>query len=273
MRQDVDRERDRALAEQATGEAIAQAFVAARRARQGFADYPGAMPQTLEEAYAIQARAIALFDKPIAGWKVGRVPDALVAQFGANRLAGPIFADSVVWAEDGDTPRMPIFRDGFGAAEAEYLMRLGPLPADFDRSWTNADVLPFVDEIRVGIEIASSPFAGINGHGPAVTVSDFGNNNGLLIGYRISSEEDFLGWPVSLTIDGDVAGTGTAGAMLDGPIGAVRFLFERAAKGLKLAEGQWISTGAVTGVHPVQAGASVEARFGALRVRCAIGIA
>lgn len=263
------------MAEQATAEAIAQAFVAARRARQGFADYPGPMPATLEEGYAIQTRAIALFDAPIAGWKVGRVPDALVARYGANRLAGPIFAAGVAWAEDGRGPEMPIFRNGFGAAEAEYLMRLGPLPASFDREWTNAAVAPHVAEVRVGIEIASSPFAGINEHGPAVTISDFGNNNGLLIGYGISFEEDFLGWPVSLTIDGEEAGTGTAGTMLDGPIGAVRFLFERAARhGLPLAEGQWISTGAVTGVHPVQVGATVEARFGTeLRVQCTIGIA
>lgn len=253
---------------------IAQAFVAARRAGAGFADYPGTMPATLEEAYAIQGQAIALYDAPIAGWKVGRVPDALVSRYGANRLAGPIFAGTVLWAEDSGAPEMPIFRNGFGAAEAEYLVRLGPLPASFDRAWTNADVLPHLAELRVGIEIASSPFAGINDHGPAVTISDFGNNNGLLIGYRISFEEDFLSWPVSLTIDGEVAGTGTAGTMLDGPIGAVRFLFERAAQGLPLAEGQWISTGAVTGVHPVQAGARVEARFGAaLRVQCTIGIA
>ncbi len=268
------REGDGALAEQASAEAIAQAFVTARHARQGFADYPGAMPETLDEAYAIQARAITLFGKPIAGWKVGRVPDPLVEHFGANRLAGPIFADSIVWADEGQVPEMPIFRDGFGAAEAEYLVKLGPLPADFDRAWTNAEILPYVAELRVGIEIASSPFAGINGHGPAVTISDFGNNNGLLIGYRISSEEDFLSAPVSLTIDGEVAGTGTAGNMLDGPIGAVRFLFERAAKGLPLAEGQWISTGAVTGVHQVEAGAKVEARFGSdMRVQCTIGIA
>lgn len=267
-------ERDGALAEQAGAEAIAQAFVAARRARQGFADYPGAMPQTLDEAYAIQARAIALFGKPIAGWKVGRVPDALVAQFGADRLAGPIFADSIFWADAGQVPEMGIFRDGFGAAEAEFLVKLGPLPADFDRPWSNVEVLPYVAELRVGIEIASSPFAGINGHGPAVTISDFGNNNGLLIGYHISSEEDFLSLPVSLTIDGEVAGTGTAGTMLDGPIGAVRFLFERAARGLPLAEGQWISTGAVTGVHPVTAGATVVAQFGTdMRVECRIGIA
>lgn len=263
------------MSEQATAETIAQAFVAARRAKQGFADYPGAMPATLAEAYAIQAEAIALFGAPIAGWKVGRVPDGLVERYGANRLAGPIFAGSVVWAEAEEQPEMPVFRNGFGAAEAEYLARLGPLPASFDRAWTNADVLPYIAELRVGIEIASSPFAGINEHGPAVTVSDFGNNNGLLIGYGISSEEDFLSWPVSLSIDGEVAGTGTAGAMLDGPIGAVRFLFELAARqGLPLSEGQWISTGAVTGVHPVQPGAKVEARFGSGRcVECRIGIA
>lgn len=262
------------MAEQATAERIARAFVAARQAREGFADYPGTMPETLDDAYAIQTRAIALFDRPIAGWKVGRVPDALVERYGANRLAGPIFVDNVVHAEAGEEPTMPIFRNGFGAAEAEYLVRLGPLPPRFDRAWSNDEVLPYISEIRVGIEIASSPFAGINEHGPAVTISDFGNNNGLLIGYRISSEEDFLQWPVSLTIDGEVAGTGTAGAMLDGPIGAVRFLFERAANGLPLAPGQWISTGAVTGVHQVQPGALVEARFGeTLGVRCSIGIA
>ncbi|WP_084581372.1 2-keto-4-pentenoate hydratase [Sphingomonas azotifigens] len=262
------------MTEQATADRIAKAFVAARRAREGFADYPGAMPETLEDAYAIQAKAIALYDAPIAGWKVGRVPDPLVARYGANRLAGPIFADSVVWAQAGGPAEMSIFRNGFGAAEAEYLVRLGALPSDFDRPWRNADILPYVAEMRVGIEIASSPFAGINAHGPAVTISDFGNNNGLLIGYGISSEEDFLNWPVSLTVDGAVVGTGTAGGMLDGPIGAVRFLFERAAQGLPLAEGQWISTGAVTGVHPVRPGAMVAAAFGAgLRVACTIGIA
>lgn len=62
--------------------------------------------------------------------------------------------------------------------------------------------------------------------------------------------------------------------MLDGPIGAVRFLFERASRRLPLAAGQWLSTGVVTGVHPVRPGQRGEARFGPeLCVRCSIGIA
>lgn len=243
-------------------EAIAQAFVSARHTGNALIDYPGELPGTLDEAYGIQERAIALFGDRIAGWKVGKIPEPLDATFGTNRLAGPIFADSVVTAGADDVPEMPVFERGFAAGEAEYLLRLGQLPENFDRVWTNAEVARYVDAIHVGIEVASSPFPGINAHGPAVTVSDFGNNNGLVIGAEIPRDTDFLEWPVALTIEGEVAGQATASTMLDGPFGAVRFLFELAAnRQLPLAPGQWISTGAVTGVHPVRVGELVEARF------------
>lgn len=256
-------------------EIVARAFVAARHAATGLPEYPGgALPETLDDAYAIQHRAIDLFGDAIAGWKVGKIPNPLDVAFGTNRLAGPIFASSVVHAE-GAVPEMPMFAEGFGAAEAEYLLRLGELPVDFDRAWTNEDVAAHVDRLCVGIEIASSPFPEINDHGPAVTVSDFGNNNGLVVGEEISRESGFLDWPVALTIDSEVAGTGTAAEMLDGPFGAVRFLFELAARGVvPLATGQWISTGAVTGVHPVRPGQRVVARFGdALTVECRMSVA
>lgn len=255
-----------------TAEAIAQAFVDARRAGNALADYPGALPESLDEAYGIQERAIGLFGRRIAGWKVGRIADAFVHTYGNNRITGPIFADSVVIAEGDAAPAMPVFAEGFAAAEAEYLLRIGSLPESFDREWTNEAVADHVDEVRIGIEVASSPFPGINEHGPAVTVSDFGNNNGLVIGGALDPNLHFIDWQVALTIDGEVAGTGTAGTMLDGPFGAVRFLFELARdRRLPLAPGQWISTGAVTGVHPVRPGAEVEASFGGeMRVRCRI---
>ena len=255
-------------------EAIAQAFVEARQAGNALVDYPGALPESLEEAYGIQRQAIGMFGGEIAGWKVGRIADLLVPAFGSNRLAGPIFAGAVVEIAGDESPEMPVFADGFAAAEAEFLLRIGRLPDSFDRAWTNEAVADYVDEVRIGIEVASSPFPGINEHGPAVTVSDFGNNNGLVIGAKIDANAGFLSWPVALTIDGETAGTGNAGDMLDGPYGAVRFLFELAAEGrLQLAPGQWISTGAVTGVHPVRPGAEVEASFGDdLRVRCRIGV-
>ncbi len=46
-----------------------------------------------------------------------------------------------------------------------------------------------------------------------------------------------------------------------------------AARGIPLTPGQWISSGAVTGVHPVAIGDRVEAIFdGRLTVTCAIGV-
>jgi 2-keto-4-pentenoate hydratase len=252
-------------------EAVARAFVAARKAGTGLPDYPGEVPATLDHAYRIQARAIDLFGGEIAGWKIGRIPEPLDAHYGANRLVGPIFADSVAEA-NGSAPEMPVFGQGFAAAEAEFLLRIGRLPDPGRDRWTNAEAAAHIDEIRVGLEIASSPFPGINTLGPAVTVSDFGNNKGLVLGEVIDGDSGFLDWLVMLRIDGEEAGRGTAAAMLDGPYGSARFLFElAAARGLPLAVGQWISTGAVTGVHPVRPGAQIEARFGErLRVACRI---
>jgi len=70
------------------GQAIALAFVTARREGRGLPDYPGTVPVTLDQAYAIQDRAIALATDTIVGWKVGRINPPLDAKLGSNRLAG-----------------------------------------------------------------------------------------------------------------------------------------------------------------------------------------
>ncbi len=159
-------------------ERIAQALVAARREARVLTAYPGAIPATLGQGYAIQDRAIALRGAEVAGWKVGRIPAPLVARFGTDRLAGPIFADRVVG--DSPAPAMPVFAGGFAAAEAEFLLRVGAAPDPAKLAYTHAEAAALVDAVHVGIEIASSPYPGINEDGPTVTVSDFGNNHGLV---------------------------------------------------------------------------------------------
>jgi 2-keto-4-pentenoate hydratase len=251
-------------------EQIAQSFVAARKARTGFSTYPGDIPASLSEAYAVQDRAIALFGGEIGGWKVGRINPPVE---GADRLAGPIFVDTI-FDETSDPIAMPVFGDGFAAAEAEFLLRIGTAPDPTKTSYTIEEAAALLDAVHVGIEVASSPFTGINGHGPIVTISDFGNNNGLVIGAAIENwrEIELTAWLVELDINGEPIGSKTAAEMLDGPIGAARFLFEVLAKrGIPLKPGQWISSGAVTGVHQVAVGDAVEVRFdGRLVTRCTI---
>lgn len=253
-------------------DAIAEAFVTARRAAAGLPDYPGTPPASLTDAYAIQERAVALAGGKVAGWKVGRINPPLDNQLGTNRLAGPIFADSVRDGR-GTSPAMPVFADGFAAGEAEFLLRIARAPDPAKTSYTMDEAAELIDAVHVGIEVASSPFPGINALGPLVTISDFGNNHGLVIGDPIPDWRslDFLDWPVTLLIDGVQAGAATARAMLDGPIGAARFLFESsAARGVALEAGQWISSGAVTGVHEVPVGAMVMATFNGMQVSCSI---
>lgn len=252
----------------------ARAFVDARRRASSLPAYPGTPPADLASAYAIQADALHLVGERVGGWKVGRIWPPLDQAYGADRLAGPVLASAI---GNGDAKVGLIYADGFGAAEAEFLFRLGDeIPADI-AGLGLSDIARLTAAVHIGIEIASSPFSGINEMGPAVTVSDFGNNNGLLVGPEIDGwqESGFADWPVRLLIDGEQAGSGTAASFPDGPEGAVLFLLRNlAARGIAITPGMWISTGAITGVHPVAVGQTVTALFGEThRMQCTIAAA
>ena len=238
---------------------IAQSFVEARQTAAVLTEYPGQVPADMAGAYAVQEAAIALFGHPVGGWKVGRINAPLDAQYGANRLVGPIFTHQIVEA-DGAIPDMPIL-PGFAAAEAELMLCVAATPPADMTIDQSAD---YVAEVRFGLEMASSPFTGINEGGPAVTASDFGNNHGLVLGPVLADwrERDLMTAPVSLSIDGVEQGANTLSNMLDGPFGA--FVFLNALlhqRGRPLQAGDWISSGAITGVHRIAAGQVAEATF------------
>lgn len=244
--------------------AIAEAFVAARRSGAAIAEYPGRPPADLAQSYRIQDHALRIDGRAVGAWKVGRINPPHDARLGADRLAGPVFMPAIVAAAAGEVPAMPVFAGGFAAAEAELLLHVpgtftGPLPQ------TNHAVRDVVDAVRLGIEIASSPYARINADGPLVTASDFGNNAGLVMGPELVDwpAVDLCAIPVRTAIDGATVGEATAATMLDGPFGAVRFLLANLVeRGIDWANGIWISTGAITGVHPIDVGQTAVATFG-----------
>ncbi len=250
---------------------IADRFLTARREAIGLPHYPGDMPSSLDEAYAVQDAAIVAWNRPVAGWKVGRVPSELVERFGTDRIAGPIFS-SCPQRGDGGEIDMPVFDKGFAAVEAEFLLRIGRKPDPAKRRFSLDDAANLIDEVRVGIEIASSPLGAINELGPIAIVSDFGNNNGLVVGAAVPNwrASGFETWPVATLVDGVHVGSGEASDFPDGALGSARFLFELMAhRGIGLEPGQWISSGAITGVHDARPGQRVGARFNNhVSVRC-----
>ena len=248
-------------------------FVRARRAADSLAQYPGAIPEDLDSAYRCQDEAIRLWDDTVAGWKVGWIPEPLSRKFGADRLVGPIFSRSVKRSIGIDSVDVPVFAGGFAAIEAEFVFQMSKDAPPDVAEWTAETARPFAGKMYIGIEIASSPLKNINDYGAAVIASDFGNNAGLLLGPEVADWQgrrlDSLSCETS--IDGAVIGRGNAASVSGGPLAALAFALRcNARRGRPLRAGDYISTGAATGVHSIAAGQSAEARFdglGSLRCR------
>ncbi|MGY4516428.1 fumarylacetoacetate hydrolase family protein [Lysobacter sp. HA18] len=250
---------------------IARRFVHARQHAHALPDFPGTRPPWLDAGYEIQDAAIALWPSAIAGWKVGKIPDAWVAQLGEDRLVGPIFSAAVQRASSAPST-FDVIPGGFAAVEAEFVYRIGEDAPPNKLHWTEDEALAVVDAMHVGVEFAGSPLATINDLGPTVVVSDFGNNTGLVIGPEIPEwrDRDEPRLTCEVRIDGIVVGQGAAASIAGGTGEALRFALARCARrGMPLRAGQWISTGAATGIHDIREGQHAEVDFGPLgRIDC-----
>ncbi len=251
---------------------IAQQFVSARRDARFLAGFPGVLPADLDTAYRCQDEAIALWPDHIAGWKVGWVPEPFGTRFGEERLVGPIFRRTLKMLNADECVDVDVFAGGFAAIEGEFIVRLGTdAPAD-KLEWSPDEAASLVASLHVGIEIASSPLATINELGAAAIVSDFGNNAGLVIGaavpdWRARSLDSLR---CECRIDGNVVGRGGAASLPGGPLAALAFALQRnARRGRALRAGDFVTTGASTGVHDIRVGQLGEAIFDGIdSIRC-----
>lgn len=253
--------------------AIAKQFVSARLNQRNTPEYPGRIPETMAESYAIQNIAIGLFPDEVVGWKVGGVPPAQQSKLGTHRLAGAIFARNV-WPATGDTVvPLPEIEGGFAAVESEFIARIGADadPAKID--WTIEEAAAAVDKVFIGVELAGSPLAAINDLGSAVVASDFGNNGGLIVGPELENWRECMDQvEVETVVNGASVGAGGAQSLAGGALESVRFLLEHCARwGRPLKAGTLISTGAVTGVHRVHAGDEAVCIFkGIAEIHCSV---
>jgi len=251
---------------------IAKRFVTARQTGDSLAAFPGTLPPDLASAYACQDAAIELVPDAIAGWKVGLIGKDAAAVFKQDRLAGPIFSRSVREARAGEQVGFPVFRGGFAAVEAEFLLQLGRDAPPDRMNWTREDARELVAAVHVGVETAGSPLATINELGPTAIVADFGNNAGLIVGPVLSDwhTAPIERWESETFVDDAAVGRGHGGVPPGGPFESLRFLLELCARRSRpLTAGAWVSTGAITGVHQVVAGQTARISFaGAGEVLC-----
>ena len=260
---------DQALGEHSDGSgtggaAIAAAFVAARSEGRALHAFPGDIPADLEAAYGVQDLAIAQWPDALVGWKVGYIQPQRRDASGDDRLLGPIFRRQL-WPAAGELA-LPVFAGGFAAVEAEYVLRLEADAPAGKLDWTPEEALAVPATLHTGIEVASSPLATINALGPVVVVSDFGNNNGLVIGDEIADwrAADARGLSVETFIDGASVGRGGTASLPGGLAAAFAFALSRSARrGRPLRAGELIATGNATGIHDILPGQSTRVDFGA----------
>jgi len=235
-------------------EMIAEQFVRARLAGQSLPQYPGTLPTTLADAYRCQEFAIKRFPDRIVGWKVARIGAAFAQQFPEERLVGPVFARNLHIARVGQIIEFPLIEGGFGAVEAEIVLRVGEDAPANKTVWSIDEAAELVRSFHLGVETAVSPLATLNDLGPGAVISDFGNNWGVVVGASIG-EWRSIEEIVALTfIDDGFVGRGTA-FVRQGALGALAFALSKCAeRGRPLRAGDFISTGAITGVHDIRVG-------------------
>lgn len=232
----------------------ADGFTSARAQSRALDAFPGRVPTTLDDAYRVQAAAIARWPDAIQGWKVARIPPAFAEQFPDGRLIGPAFARNIHRVRAGELAECPVFDGGFAAVEAEIVIIVAHDSPAVSQSWTADNVADLVESVHIGIEVASSPLATLNDLGPGAVISDFGNNWGVVIGAAIPQWRDIDSIDVETFIDDASVGRGTV-SMREGPLAALAFtLNKRAAQGATLRRGDVISTGMITGVHDIRIG-------------------
>ena len=247
-----------------TPDQIALAFRTARLGATALAAYPApTVPDALEPAYAIQTLAIGAWPDRVAGWKVAAVQPQWRERYPAERLSGPVFAKRVVMATAAPLD-VPVIVDGYAAVEAEFALRIAdnfPLNTRFTDT---AALLPHVAAVHAAIEMAGSPLANLGALGPGAVISDFGNNTGLIVGQELTGFHDrsLADWPSAVWLNDTLVGEGSAERIPGGPLSALLFLVNNLVeRGLTLRPGDWVSTGASAGIHPVKAGDHVRVSF------------
>jgi 2-keto-4-pentenoate hydratase len=248
-----------------TPDQISASFREARLASKAVATYPGnEIPKDLDTAYRIQETSISAWADTVSGWKVAVIQPAWREAFPAERLAGPIFSKTV-WVAGKEPVQVPVIENGYAAVEAEFAIRISHEIPAATRFNDPVQLLPYIEGVYAAIELAASPLASLSSLGPGAVISDFGNNSGLVVGSKLPM--DVLTNPSKIStatqVNEEVVGSGGADRVPGGPLSALLFLVESLGKrGRTLGAGDWVSTGATTGIHQVKAGDRIKVSFG-----------
>jgi 2-keto-4-pentenoate hydratase len=209
-------------------------------------------------AYRVQRAAVAAYGAPEAGWKLGATGAAAQELL---RLPGPFRAPLLapLCLASGSRFALP---PGTRGVEVELAFRIGrTLPArsggyDPEALVAAASSLHPALEI-VGCREERDALDGLH------AIADFGVNIAFVHGPAIAgwTRLDLAAVTAACRIDGVQRATGAASAVLGSPLLALAWLTRQ---GVALRDGDWVSTGSLTGITPLRGARKVVGDFGPL---------
>ncbi|MFE3828676.1 2-keto-4-pentenoate hydratase [Streptomyces sp. NPDC059092] len=215
----------------------------------------------MDDGYAVQQELVRLLladGDRVVGYKAGLTSAPMQEMFGVDTPDyGPVLASTVYATGTRVSPGSFISPK----VEAEIVFRLGaPLKGP---GVTTAQAREAVAEVLAGLEIVDSRIVDWR-IGLADTIADLASNGAVVLGTPLTPP---AGVDLRLTgmvfqRNGDLVATGAGAAALGDPYSVVAWLANTlGTRGVTLAAGQLVMTGALHAAVPMRAGDSFVAEF------------
>jgi len=244
---------------------IAAALLDAYRSRQPIEPLTGRFDDlTLDDAYQIQLLQVEQWladGARVKGHKVGLTSAAMQRQMG---VASPDYGhllDTMFWLEHEPIPAS-VFVQPRVEPEVAFVLD-EPLSGP---GVTVADAVTAVGFVLPALELIDSRIRDWK-IGLADTIADNASSGGVVLGSKPTalSAVDLRLSGCNLRKNGELAGTGAAGAVLGSPLSSLVWLANTlGARGVVLEAGHVILPGSITASIPVTAGDTVTATFAGL---------
>jgi 2-keto-4-pentenoate hydratase len=231
-----------------------------------------AMPQDLRpgtraEGYAIQALLESRTAKPLFGWKIAATSREGQAHI---RVDGPIAGRLLAERAHQSGAAVPLGANKMRVAEPEFAFRMAHTLLPRAASYETDEVLDAVDTLHPAIELPDSRFVDFAMVGAPLLIADNACAHEFVLGPAAPASWrslDLARHPVSGAVAGKIEREGSGVAVLGDPRIALTWLVnELSGLGVRLEDGQVVTTGTSMLPLPINRGDQVSADFGALGI-------
>ena len=240
---------------------IIKALRAARLSGEKLASYPGPVPASMADAFAIQSAVRTTIGWNHAGWKIGCTSErAQKALRTDGPFPGPIYRERLF----PSGTHVETLASNSRTTEPEIAFTLArDLPAR-DKDWSVDEVLEAVATVHPSIEIVNPRLP--KGFNDVVEwyVADGGLSHALGLGQGVTPlrRADYAKITNRVSLNGVNRYSGVASNALGGPELALTWLANNLiSKGLFLRAGDVVTTGVITEVFDTSIGDHVEATY------------